>query len=429
MKKLNTWHFEKDNDKLVKLVLKGIKTARTSLYKNNRRENENLPKVGDISILIFDNEKKACITKITKVIITEFKNITEELAYLEGEENRSLEYYKKAYGEYFKTIDSNFNENSKIIFEVFEIVEDLTKLRIQMAQKIVDANENIFLGKKHCITEVNAGFNNDIFNIDDQYIIKVCANLELENEFEREVEFYDKNSSSKHIAKLYKYDNTKSVVPFVYEILQKINGKSLYYHWYRMDENRREETIKKIVNVLKEIHKKNNIDYDWLTYIKDQITNCYEKVKHYFSDGDKKVIESSFKEYDKYLSDNQFSLIHNDLHFDNILVENDKLYLIDFNDIMIAPIDYDLRIFYMCKETPWKWANTEMDPYQKKEDYQNIDQYLKKYYDEFANIKYIDERMIIYRILNDIKLLTRYNNQELKENVINYSKRLINNKE
>lgn len=361
-------------------------------------------------------------------MITEFKNITRELAYLEGEGDRSLEYYRKVYGEYFKTIDSNFNEDFKIVFVEFEIVEDLTKLRIQMAQKIVEANEKIFLGKKHCITEINAGFNNDIFNIDDQYIIKVCANLELEKEFEKEVEFYRKNSSSKYIAKLYQYDNTKSVVPFVYEILQKIKGKSLYYYWYKMDEKKREETIKKIVIVLKEIHKRNNIGYDWLAYIKDQITSCYEKVKHYFSEEDKKVMESSFEKYEKYLSDNAFALIHNDLHFDNILVENGQLYLIDFNDIMIAPIDYDLRIFYMCMETPWKWANTEMDPYQKKEDYQKIDQYLKKYYEEFAAIKYIDERMIIYRILNDIKLLTKYNNQELKEMIVNASKRLLKSK-
>ena len=66
-----------------------------------------------------------------------------------------------------------------------------------------------------------------------------------------------------------------------------------------------------------------------------------------------------------------------------------------------------------------------MDPYQKPGDYKNIDIYIKKYYPDFANIKYIDERMIIYRILNDIGLLTRFDNEELKKSILKYSSELI----
>ena len=44
-----------------------------------------IPVMGEESILIFDNDKQACITKTKKVIITEFKNISEELSMLEGE--------------------------------------------------------------------------------------------------------------------------------------------------------------------------------------------------------------------------------------------------------------------------------------------------------------------------------------------------------
>lgn len=41
------------------------------------------------------------------------------------------------------------------------------------------------------------------------------------------------------------------------------------------------------------------------------------------------------------------------------------------------------------------------------------------------NIKYIDERMKIYRVLNDIELLVNYNKKDLKENIINYSKEIL----
>ena len=82
---------------------------------------DDIPVVGDESILIFDNGKHACVTETKKVIITEFKNISEELSMLEGE--GTYEEWKKSHIEYFKTINPNFNDNTKVIFEIFEVKE------------------------------------------------------------------------------------------------------------------------------------------------------------------------------------------------------------------------------------------------------------------------------------------------------------------
>ena len=124
---MNTWKFGTNNDYLVNLVLKGEKTATTSLYKEYIDLNEELPKININQVLLFDNGDEACITRNKKVIITEFKNITDNLAYLEGEGDKSLDYYKKEHTKIFKKIDSNFNEDSLVVFEIFEVVEDLTK--------------------------------------------------------------------------------------------------------------------------------------------------------------------------------------------------------------------------------------------------------------------------------------------------------------
>lgn len=110
-------------------------------------------------------------------------------------------------------------------------------------------------------------------------------------------------------------------------------------------------------NILKESLRKNRLK------LAERIVNCNEQ---------------SFTKYDKYLKDSKFAFIHNNLHFDNIIKNDEGLYLIDFNDAMIAPIDYEFRLLYRCKDTPWKWANSEMNPFQKPEDYKNIDTYIKK---------------------------------------------------
>lgn len=115
--KLDRWTFGIDTDKLVSLVLEGKKTATTSLY-----ETYSLPKVDDISVLTDSNDNNVCIIKTKEVIITEFKNITWDLAKLEGE-NKSLEEWRKIHKDYFNKIDSTFNDDTKVIFEIFEVVE------------------------------------------------------------------------------------------------------------------------------------------------------------------------------------------------------------------------------------------------------------------------------------------------------------------
>lgn len=117
LNKPDRWTFGIDVDRLVNLVLDDKKTATTSLY-----ELDNISKVGDISILTDSKDSNICFIKTISVVITEFKNITWDLAKLEGE-NKSLNEWKEIHMNYFKKIDSNFNKNTKVIFEVFEVIK------------------------------------------------------------------------------------------------------------------------------------------------------------------------------------------------------------------------------------------------------------------------------------------------------------------
>lgn len=118
--KLKTWHFGIDNDKLVDLVLLGKKTATTCIY-----DESDVPNINEESILIYKNGKKACITRTKKVIITEFKNIPKELALLEGE--GSFEQWRRSHIKYFRSISPSFHHNTKVLFEIFEVKENLIK--------------------------------------------------------------------------------------------------------------------------------------------------------------------------------------------------------------------------------------------------------------------------------------------------------------
>lgn len=154
---------------------------------------------------------------------------------------------------------------------------------------------------------------------------------------------------------MYRYDKSKKDVPYVYEIIEKVEGKSVYYYFYKMNETQKEELIKKLMSVLKEIH------------------SNFNKTIYMFNEEEKNIILKSLEKYDEILFDNRFCLIHNDLHFDNILLDAEgNIKLIDFNDVLVAPFDFDLRLLYMSVSLPWKWANIEMDLLQQPKDYKYL---------------------------------------------------------
>lgn len=416
---MKSWSFGQNNDELIGLVLSGKKTATSSLYNS-----ENLPQIGEETVICFDNEKEACIVRTVDYKIIKFDEMTTEYAKLEGENDLSLDNWRTTHYNFFKSLDASFNEESLIVFETFEVIENLVEKRLELGQKIAYQNIDIFKNI-NSLSEIDSGFRNTLFSVNDKYVIKVCTNCDLEDTFKIEYNFYHENALSPYIPKLYKFDNTKKDVNYIYEILEKVSGNTLYYHWYKMKEAERENTIQKLIGIIETFHSVKCDEYNWTSKIKREVKDRIVECEKLFENSDYNIILKSIETYDEYLSDNRFALIHNDLHFDNIIYDGNALKIIDFNDSMVAPIDFEFRLLYMCQEQPWKWANAEMDPYQKLEDYKNIWTYIKKYYKQLNEVKYLEQRMIIYKIWDDAKHLKKLPDQELIKVIVENSKKLI----
>ena len=117
---MKEWKFGIDNNNLVKLVIEGKKRATTCPYYE-----EDIPIIGEESIILYDNGKQACKVKTKEYYVMKFCEMTEELSSLEGEGDLSLEYWRKIHMDYFTSFDKTFNDESLIIFEIFEVVETL----------------------------------------------------------------------------------------------------------------------------------------------------------------------------------------------------------------------------------------------------------------------------------------------------------------
>ena len=120
------WAFGEAPDKLAELVVRGIKTATCSAYDLYLLEGEPLPEAGDCSVILDSGDEAVCIIKTLKVYVTEYKNVSPEHAFKEGEGDRSLEYWRLVHESFLKnelaSAGLQFDENTKVVCEEFEVV-------------------------------------------------------------------------------------------------------------------------------------------------------------------------------------------------------------------------------------------------------------------------------------------------------------------
>lgn len=296
----------------------------------------------------------------------------------------------------------------------------------KIINKILKQNITLF-GINPIVEKINVGFTNTIYNINDSFIVKICTNINNENEFQKEIDFYKSNEENSLFPKLYYSSNDKKDIPYLYEIIEKVEGVSLYNVWHTFNEEQREEIIKQLCIAMKHIHSNTGKCYDWTKNIKDQFILLYEKAKKLsiFNDDEEKLLYNAYTKFEKYLESNGFVLIHNDLHFDNIFFYASKIKIIDFERSMYAPRDFELDIIYRMIRKPWKFASEETEQYINLSDYSNIMLYIEKYYPELVNIPNLYKRLAIYDIVYFLKHLIQHPDiEELKNDVLFAIKKL-----
>lgn len=313
---------------------------------------------------------------------------------------------KLAENEVVKTIDE-INRYLDLIGEMYDIITKLTINETEnydsIMKQIVDSNE-ILKGNQFKL--ITAGFTNTIYSVDN-YIIRICTDSKNEESFENEIKFYKENKDNNGIPKLYVSDTTKSVVPYYYEIIEKVFGKTLYELWYRLSDIERRKIVILIIDILKPFHLKKVKDYDFLDVMRTKVLYLKDKCK--LND---EMFNDLIDICNKYFKENRFGLIHGDLHFDNFMFDGTNLHLLDFERCMVAPIDYDFRIFSKYNSQPYLWASAKTDMLAVESDYQDLISMFLENYKELNEIPYINERLEFYSI---IESLENYKNTKNKE--------------
>jgi uncharacterized protein YhfF len=123
------WGFGNDAemaDSLGKLVRDGPKRATTSLFSTYEDDDEPLPKVGDLSVVLGGVGEPICVIRTVSVEVRPFGQVDERFAWTEGEGDRSLAYWRAEHIRFFESEGRPVDDDTAVVLETFELLWPFT---------------------------------------------------------------------------------------------------------------------------------------------------------------------------------------------------------------------------------------------------------------------------------------------------------------
>lgn len=113
-------------DELFELVAAGTKRATAGSLAEMAADDEPLPRVGDLSIVLDGSMEPRLVIETTDVRVGPLSSVDDQFAWDEGEGDRSRNYWLTAHRWYFqrafKRLGLEFNDNIEVAFERFEVI-------------------------------------------------------------------------------------------------------------------------------------------------------------------------------------------------------------------------------------------------------------------------------------------------------------------
>lgn len=209
---------------------------------------------------------------------------------------------------------------------------------------------------------------------------------------------------------------------YKYIIISKLQGHSLFDSWDNYTEEQHNNFIIQIATILRDI---NNIKVEKKNF-KQEFENNFKSVLASLDYSEKfnKLINYLYENNIDYLRDEELcKLIHVDVHFYNFFVDEEKVYAYDFENTMMAPVDYQLLRWYRMWQYPQSFFYPKDSLSSEQIDsYKMIMPELLNNYNELAECPNITERVKLYSLMYLLQESKRCNlgedltKQYIKEN-------------
>ena len=186
----------------------------------------------------------------------------------------------------------------------------------------------------------------------------------------------------------------------------------MFDSWNSLNQDEKKSAVLQIGNIIKDI---NNLATEY-TNFKEELEQLFLSVitNLNFSDEFLSIIKGLYYSKSSSFSNIELSkLIHVDVHFYNFFIDEGKVYAYDFENTVIAPLDYQLVRWYKMWKYPhkFKYPKDSMTEEEIKS-YEMIMPVLLKEYPEISNSHMFEDRVKIYVLIYLLQEAIRCNLSE-----------------
>ncbi len=271
--------------------------------------------------------------------------------------------------------------------------------------KIVECSQNR-------ITEYmpsKSGFNGNRVFLSDGAVIKVFEKSDYKY-YENEILVLKSLRDSGKVAKIIE---TGVIDDKKYIKVERIEAEALYGVWHLLNRKDRENIIRQIAGILREINAIPIGGMNFKAYIESEFNERYGRliVSKELKD---KIYNFFVRNIGKIEEDEDVYLIYLDGHFDNFMYNKDdgKVYVIDFEDVKVGALDYQLDMMNRMSKYPQLFASEDDEKNIRQEDYQDLLSMLKRYYPKMFENKNLKKRLQLYSLVYDMQIIIKHSLHE-----------------
>lgn len=259
---------------------------------------------------------------------------------------------------------------------------------------------------------ITTGFSHEVHRLNDDLVLKIF-NATIPTVFNAELAVLKSNldfPKPRLIA-----SNKGELIGRSYIIMSYIPGVSLGTVWHKASASQREQLIKAVCKSLQTINELppeqlGGEDFSsWSNHLQSQGEQLVKELlaETKISPEQARTTTLTLKSNSKYLTTDKLYSVYWDIHFDNFIV-NDNYQLeaiIDLENTERAALDYPLFVIRKQMEKPHKYLREDYEQFAKQADYNELENWYRKYYPQMFTFKNQRQRTDYYLLIDTLRLL------------------------
>lgn len=285
------------------------------------------------------------------------------------------------------------------------------------AQRLFDRHG---LGVVHSLQPRSGGQINGVYLVNGRYILRLRPEEKKAGAFVTEETLFRRLRSRLPVPVVLACDTTRELLPVDYLVCARLPGDNLVRVWLTASERERRWLVLQLAEVMRALHEEafpacGGFEAgalvpasSWRAYLSHRFQRRLLRVKM-LPNADRdlmRALDACWRRHEPALQDRPPVLVHRDLHFGNLLVENHRISgVLDFEAAVAGPAEYELDQLRRFLHYPALFVEPELAPSVSPALFQSVWRWLREGYPELFAIPRLEPRLALYSLEYDLAAL------------------------